>query len=60
MERYYPINDVDGINRERYKQYRDIENSKVTFIGRCGMYVYLDMHQVINSSLVSVSKFLND
>ena len=30
----------------------------MTFIGRCGMYVYIDMHQAINSALVTANKFL--
>ena len=34
-----------------FKTYKDIENTKVTFIGRCGMYVYIDMHQAVMSSL---------
>lgn len=49
MERYYPINDF--INKERYNQYKLIKNDKVTFIGRCGQYVYIDMDQAINSAL---------
>jgi UDP-galactopyranose mutase len=58
MERYYPVKDIEGINTEVYKQYRDEPNDKVSFIGRCGTYQYLDMHQVINQSLVGVMKFL--
>lgn len=50
-ERYYPVKDVDGANRKRYQLYKDIPNEKVTFIGRCGMYVYIDMDQAVNSSL---------
>ena len=30
----------------------------LTFIGRCGTYQYLDMHQVINQSLVSANAFV--
>ena len=51
MERYYPVKDVDGKNREIYEQYKAINNPKVTFIGRCGLYAYLDMHQAVNSAL---------
>lgn len=51
MERYYPVKDVDGKNRETYEKYKSIENPKVTFIGRCGQYVYIDMHQAVNSAL---------
>lgn len=55
--RYYPVKDVDGNNRKLYNQYKSIVNNKVTFIGRCGMYVYIDMDQAINSSLSIVDKF---
>ena len=60
MERYYPVKDVRGVANEVYKMYRDEKNDKVSFIGRCGTYQYLDMHQVINQSLMSVSKFISD
>lgn len=56
-ERYYPVKDVDGDNRKLYEKYRSIPNEKVTFIGRCGMYVYIDMDQAINASLVMADKF---
>lgn len=49
MERYYPIN--DAINKDRYLKYKSIDNPKTTFIGRCGQYVYIDMHQAVNSAL---------
>ena len=29
----------------------------MTFIGRCGLYAYLDMHQAINSSLTIAQRF---
>ena len=29
----------------------------MTFIGRCGQYQYLDMHQAIASSLAIVARF---
>lgn len=56
-QRYYPVKDIDGVNRNIYNRYKDIPNSKNTFIGRCGMYAYIDMHQAINSSLATVNKF---
>lgn len=57
-ERYYPVKDAVGINSSVYEKYKTIHNDKVTFIGRCGTYQYLDMHQVINQSLINVTKFL--
>ena len=57
---FYPVKDIDGRNAELYKEYQKkaAENPKITFIGRCGTYQYLDMHQVINQSLQIAEKFL--
>lgn len=41
----YPIN--DDKNNELYEKYRQIENNKVEFIGRLGLYKYLDMDKII-------------
>ncbi len=57
-ERYYPVKDIDGSNRIIYNSYKQLIKDNVTFIGRCGMYVYVDMHQAINSALVVANKFL--
>jgi len=59
-QRYYPVKDVDGKNRETYEKYKKLIRSNMTFIGRCGMYVYIDMHQAINSSLQTADKFLEN
>ena len=59
MERYYPVKDINGDNRALYKQYADIPHDKMTFIGRCGLYAYLDMHQAISSSLKIARDYLN-
>lgn len=48
-ERHYPI--ITESNRSLYIRYRNIPNSITTFIGRCGGYIYLDMHQVISTTL---------
>lgn len=56
FERYYPVKDIDGNNVRRYQEYKSIRNDKVTFIGRCGSYVYVDMHQAINMSLQLLKK----
>lgn len=62
MERYYPVKTSQEVcpNRELYKKYkgRAEQNPKLQFIGRCGMYVYSDMHQVIATTLAIVNKFL--
>ena len=51
------MKDINGENQKIYKTYKDIENPTVTFIGRCGMYVYIDMDQAVNSSLATVTRF---
>lgn len=51
FERYYPVKDIQGANRQIYKQYLSLVPPYMTFIGRCGLYTYLDMHQAISSSL---------
>ena len=59
-ERYYPVKDLEGTNRETYKKYKDkVNEDKMTFIGRCGMYVYVDMHQAISSALATARRFLD-
>lgn len=60
MERYYPVKDVSGKNRDTYKKYRDLVGDHMTFIGRCGQYVYIDMHQAIASSLATAKQFLKE
>lgn len=56
-QRYYPVKDIDGKNRKLYEKYKEISNPFMEFIGRCGMYVYIDMDQAINSSLAAVQRF---
>ena len=58
MERYYPVKDISGANRETYKKYRDLTPSNMKFIGRCGMYVYVDMDMAINNALATARGFL--
>jgi UDP-galactopyranose mutase len=59
-ERYYPVKDSEGLNREIYIKYRNIKNDKVQFIGRCGMYVYIDMDMAVSSSLAVVDNFIKE
>jgi UDP-galactopyranose mutase len=58
MERYYPVKDLNGNNRKLYHQYKDMTPKNVKFIGRCGQYVYIDMHQAIASALSTAKKFI--
>ena len=57
-ERYYPVKDIDKKNRKLYEKYKELVPDKVTFIGRCGLYVYIDMDQAVSSSLALSKKFL--
>jgi UDP-galactopyranose mutase len=59
-ERYYPVKTSDRRYQAVYHQYKALaaQLGNVTFIGRCGTYQYLDMHQVINQSLVQVADWI--
>lgn len=59
-ERFYPVKDKTNINRKIYKKYSLLVPDNMTFIGRCGLYAYLDMHQAINSSLEISKKFISE
>ena len=61
-ERYYPVKTHDQRFDNVYQEYQ-CEAKKlrtIQFIGRCGTYQYLDMHQVINQSLMNVSRWLEN
>jgi UDP-galactopyranose mutase len=51
------VKTTDGRYDMIYRKYRALaeQEGKVTFIGRCGTYQYLDMHQVINQSLADAA-----
>lgn len=57
-ERYYPVKDRAGLNRTLYKSYQALTPSRMKFIGRTGLYAYLDMHQAISSALAVAEEFL--
>jgi len=57
MQRYYPVKDVSGANSALYKRYKEETPAHTTFIGRCGMYVYIDMHQAVSSALACASSY---
>ena len=60
LERYYPVKTSDGRHELIYQRYRRRAEQLggVSFIGRCGTYQYLDMHQVINQSLAGAAAWL--
>lgn len=59
LERYYPIKTADNTIENRLNKYKALSEKEeaMTFIGRCGTYQYLDMHQVINQSLMGAERF---
>ena len=63
-ERFYPVktSNPDCPYRALYKKYVELaeQEQNVHFIGRCGQYVYIDMHQAISSSLATVHRFLKE
>lgn len=59
-ERYYPIKDANGINYNLYIKYKELIQSNMTFIGRCGTYRYLDMDDAISDALDLVKSFCKD
>ena len=56
--RYYPVKDLKGLNKELYQKYKSIKNPNVEFIGRLGLYSYLDMDQCINIALKTAYNFI--
>jgi UDP-galactopyranose mutase len=60
FERYYPVKTVAGVPQQIYRQYKSEAEklSHITFIGRCGQYIYYDMHQVVANSLKIARDFL--
>lgn len=59
-ERYYPIKDTKGINLALYKKYCQLKSESVTFIGRCGLYAYIDMHQAISSAISIANQYIRN
>lgn len=59
-ERYYPVKTVDGAPQALFRRYHAEANKvpNMTFIGRCGQYIYYDMHQVVANSLKIARDFL--
>ena len=62
LERYYPVKTSDGRYQAIYARYKALADATpgISFIGRCGTYQYLDMHQVVNQSLAHARAWLRD
>ncbi|MBS3952709.1 MAG: NAD(P)-binding protein [Methylomicrobium sp.] len=61
FERYYPVKTVDGAPQRLYRRYCEEARklAHMTFIGRCGQYIYYDMHQVVANSLKIAKEYLS-
>lgn len=57
FERYYPVKDVHGVNKALYSDYKKMTPANMTFIGRCGQYVYLNMDQAVSAALSVAEKY---
>lgn len=63
MERYYPVKDMAGKNKETYLRYRkraEETYNNMKFVGRCGSYAYLDIDQAINQGMRHAEKYLKE
>jgi len=60
LERYYPVKTADGRYQALYQRYAALAAREpgVQFLGRCGTYQYLDMHQVVNQTLAVMRRWL--
>jgi UDP-galactopyranose mutase len=60
FERFYPVKTSDGRFDSAYAHYKALaeDDKRVTFIGRCGTYQYLDMHQVISQCRTRVHAWM--
>ena len=57
-ERYYPVKDIDGKNAEIYRKYAELIPANMSFVGRCGKYVYIDMHQAVSMGLQEAKRYI--
>lgn len=59
LERHFPLRLHDGRADALYRRYKELAAGigNMTFIGRCGTFTYLDMHQVVNQSLAHAGKW---
>ena len=60
MERFYPVKDIRGENRRLYEEYKRMVPENMEFIGRLGLYAYLDMHQCVNNALIAARRFIEN
>ena len=59
LDRHFPLRLPDGKADALHQRYKELAAAvpNMTFIGRCGTFQYLDMHKVVNQSLISATKW---
>lgn len=59
LDRHFPVRLHDGKADQLHERYKELAAglTNMTFIGRCGTFQYLDMHQVVNQSLAGAAKW---
>lgn len=57
-QRFYPIKDRQHNNIKLYRDYATLTPANMMFLGRCGLYSYLDMHQAVSSTMNRVNRWL--
>lgn len=58
-EQFYPIKDIDGINRKKYESYAAMIPDNMSFIGRCGTYSYIDMDKAVLRALQIADQYIH-
>ena len=51
---------IRGNGRELESEETIFNNNKMKFIGRCGSYVYFDMHQAISAGLNTAREYIKE
>ena len=58
-EPFYPIKDINGINRRKYESYASMTPANMSFIGRCGTYSYIDMDRAVFEAIKASKRYLS-
>lgn len=59
-ERYYPVKDINRENASVYRKYAELTPDNMRFVGRCGKYVYIDMHQAVSMALQEATRYISE
>lgn len=56
-ERFYPVKDPLRKNQDLYQRYSKMVPNNMKFVGRCGLYRYIDMDDSVELALNEVERF---